>query len=82
MNNFLYEADNLENGLTWVVSYYLGGEELDDDFNTTNVIEVNIEAEDFENAVKYAQQYLRKQQLEEETAEKWKNAQILAVELY
>ena len=31
MNNFLYEADNLENGLTWVASYYLGGEELDDE---------------------------------------------------
>lgn len=82
MNKFLYEQEELENSLTWVASFHLGEEELDDSFDEENVVEINIEADSFEDAVKYAQQYLRKMQIEEETAEQWANAQILAVELY
>ena len=82
MNRFLNEEDDLETGLTWVASYYLGTEELDDSFDDEEVVEVNLEAETFEDAVRYAEQYLRKQQVEESTAEKWAKAQLISVQLF
>ena len=65
----------------WVVVYHLGYSEFDDDMLDDNTEEIIINALNFDVAVKYAQQYLKKMQTEEETADKWQNAQILSLDL-
>lgn len=73
--------EDIDEGPEWVAVYYLGSDELDDSFEETDTIEALFHAESFEDAVRYAQQYLRKMQTDEETQEKWNSAQILSVEL-
>lgn len=73
--------EDKEEGPEWVVTYHLGYPELDDDIDESEVTEVILTAPTFNIAARYAQQYLRKMQTEEDTSESWKNAQILAVEL-
>lgn len=73
---------DFETGQEWIVTYHLGNYEYDDDFESDNTVEVSLLAEDIDTAVRYAQQYLRKKQTEEETADKWADAQILSVELH
>lgn len=76
----LFEAS--EDGPEWVVVYHFGLLEFDDDMNNVETTEIILNAPDFETAVRYAQQYLRKMQSEEETAEQWATAEIQAVELH
>lgn len=83
MNNMrkriLFEEDE---GYTWVATYHLGYAEFDDLEDTNETKEILFHAPDFDTAVKYAQQYLRKMQTEEETSTEWESAEILSVELH
>ena len=76
----LFEEDNI--GPEWVVTYHLGLSDFDDSFDETETKEIVLNAPDFDTAVRYAQQYLRKMQSEEETSDMWSNAQILSIELH
>ena len=69
-------------GEEWVVVYHFGLNEFDDDLEAEESTEVIFKATSVEVAVRYANQYLKKMQLEEETADKWANAEIVSVELY
>ena len=77
--NLLVEEETAEP--EWVVVYHLGYADFDDDFDNNDMREATFNAPDFDTAVKYAQQYLRKMQTEEETASQWSSAQILSIEL-
>ena len=77
--HILFEEEN--NDPEWVVVYHLGYSEFDDDMLDDNTEEIIINAINFDVAVKYAQQYLKKMQTEEETADRWQNAQILSLDL-
>lgn len=66
-------------GPEWVASYYLSDTEYDDTMEDDNTQEVIFNAVDFDTAVRYAQQYLRKKQSETDT---WATAEILSVERY
>lgn len=66
-------------GLEWEVIFYLGEPEIDDSIEDHSQVKRVVEAPDFETAVRYAEQYMRKMKLEEDTAEKWANAEILSV---
>ena len=74
--------EDTEEGSSWVATYYLNSADVDDSFEAEDLIEIVLTAPDFDTAVKYAQQYLRKMQTEEETASTWANAEILSVELH
>ena len=71
-----------EEGYEWVAQYYLGHEDIDDFNDENNIVEISLTAPDFDTAAKYAQQYLRKMKTEEETAQEWAQAEVLAVQLY
>ena len=75
----LFEAE--DEGPEWVVVYYLGSNEFDDEFESNDTTEIILNAESFELAARYAQQYLRKMKSDEDTSEMWANAEILSVEL-
>ena len=66
-------------GHTWVVTYYLGESDIDDSLDDDSKVEVELSAANFETAVRYAQQYLKKKTLEDDS---WSSAEILSVELY
>lgn len=70
--------DNTSDPL-WVVTYYLGESEFDDDLDDSSKIEAELHAPDFNYAVRYAEQYLRKKSIEDTS---WKDAEILSIELY
>lgn len=74
----LFEEE--DEGVQWVVTYHLGYPEYDD-LDESEMTEISLTAPDFDTAVRYAQQYLRQMQLDEETSEKWEQAEILSVEL-
>lgn len=76
----IFDDDNSD--VTWVVVYYHGQSEFDDDMTDSNTTEVMLAAEDIETAFKYAQQYLRKMQSEEQTANEWSDTEILSIERY
>lgn len=78
--HYLFEQE--ESGELWVATYSLGYSEFDDSLEDFDTVEISFNAESFDVAVRYAQQYLRKMKSEEKTADKWKDAEILAVELY
>lgn len=71
--------DENSNGPEWVATYLLGMPDVDDSIEDENTVEILLNAEDFETAVKYTEQYLKKMQLEE--AEIWEDAQIMSVQL-
>lgn len=77
----LFEDEN-KNLPQWVAVYHLGYAEFDDMPDESDFTEAVFTAPNFDIAVRYAQQYLRKMQTEEETSEQWANAQILSVELH
>ena len=77
--HLLFEEE--QEGPEWVITYHLGYAELDDDIDGSDSTEVILNAIDFDTAVKYAQQYLRKKKSEEKTSTEWENAQILSIEL-
>ena len=66
-----------EGGFEWSVVFHLPalGAEYDDDFEDFNE-EVIIVAEDADQAVKYAEQYIRVQQKDNDS---WKDAEILSL---
>lgn len=76
----LFEDSEID-GPEWVVTYYTGYSEYDDEFESNDTTEIILTAEDFEHAVHYAQQYLRKMQSEEETSDEWASAEILSIEI-
>ncbi len=76
----LFEED--DDGVDWIAVYHLGYTEFDDEPEDNELTEVIFTAPNFDTAVRYAQQYLRKMQTEEETAAEWSEAQILSVELH
>ena len=61
----------------WVVLFQLTADETDDSFESTNE-EISLTAPDIETAVKYAQQYIRKQSIEND---RWKEAEILSIQM-
>ena len=67
-------------GPEWLVVYYLGGVESDDSFEDKDTIEIVLTAPNFEAAVKYAQQYIRKMQSEASTKERWADAEIISID--
>lgn len=75
----LFEA--ADEGPEWVIVYNFGMSEFDDDMEDSDTTEIVLNAPDFDTAVRYAQQYLRKMKSDEETSEQWANAEIQAVEL-
>lgn len=77
----LEEDEQDKNDPEWVVTFYLGDSEIDDSIDDSSLKEASVYAKDFETAVKYAQQYLKKMQLDEETREQWLSAEILSVQL-
>ena len=79
---YLLIEDTSSDDPTWIVTFYMGSSEYDDDLETSDTREVSITAADFSTAARYAEQYLRKMQLEPETQDEWLNAEILSVELY
>lgn len=74
--------DENYDGPQWVVTYLLEYDEIDDNIESDNTTEIILDAENFDTAVRYAQQYLRKMQSDETTSEKWSRAEILSIELY
>ena len=74
--------EDIEEGYEWIAQYYLGHDEIDDFNEENNIVEISFTAPNFDTAVKYAQQYLRKMQTEEQTAQEWAQAEVLAVQLY
>ena len=71
-----------DEGPEWVVTYHLGHAELDDEIEETDNVEIVLNAADFDLAVKYAQQYMRKMQSDDDSSEEWEDAQILSVVLH
>ena len=66
-------------GPQWVATYHLGYNDWDDDLNNSEIEEILYQAANFDTAVRYAQQYLRKQKSEDDS---WSEADILSVEQY
>ena len=74
--------DDSVEGNDYVVVYHTGYAETDDSFENDETTEIVLTAPDFDTAVRYAQQYLRKMQTDDATADDWAGAQILSVELH
>ena len=72
--------EDVEDGPEWVATFYFGSSEFDDGFDESDMKEILFNAEDFDTAARYAQQYLRKMQIEEETSDEWKTAELLSLE--
>jgi len=74
----IIETDEEASG-TWAVVYQLAVDEVDDSFDDDSQVEVMIEANSFNEASKYAEQYLRMKQNDSKTADKWNNAEIISI---
>ena len=75
------EDGSIVDGENWLVTYELQEklDEYDDSMEVdNNIVEIIITASNFDLAVKYAQQYIRKMQ---STDSDWINANILSVQL-
>lgn len=74
----LKEAESEEEGYEWRVTFYLPklGPEYDDDFDEFKE-EVIVKALDVDQALKYAEQYIRVQQKDNAN---WKDAEVLSIE--
>lgn len=73
--------EDVTEGPEWEVTFYLGESDIDDSFEDNSRKIVRFNAPDFDAAKKYADQYIRKMQLDNETADEWMNATILGIEL-
>lgn len=69
-----------EAGFEWLVQFELISDDTDDSFEDNSKEEAIIVAPDFDTAYKYAQQYIRTKQLEDETKDAWKDAEIVSVD--
>lgn len=74
--------DDFTDGIKYVVVYHLGMSDVDDSFDDNETVEIELQAPDFETALKYAQQYLRKMKTQEDSASMWSNAEIVSIEQY
>ena len=74
------EDDEEIEGPEWLVVYHLGEDEADDSFEDTYTEELVLTATTFEDAVKYAQQYIRKMQADPDTKDRWINAEIISID--
>jgi len=63
----------------WLVKFHLGSEEFDDSFDD-EFEEVIIEASNVSDALKFAEQYARKMQLDSTTSSDWKDYEIVSVD--
>lgn len=74
----LNESDEESEGYDWRVTFHLPnlGSEYDDDFEDFDE-QVTITAIDADEALKYAQQYIR---VQEKDNDSWKDAEILSIE--
>ncbi len=69
-----------ESGVEWLVQFDFTSNSVDDSFEDDYKEEVVIVAPDFDTAYKYAQQYIRTKQLDEETKTEWAHAEIVSVD--
>lgn len=63
----------------WIVTYHISEDTYDDDMDATSTVEVELNAASFTMAFRYAQQYLKQKQHEDE---QWVSAEILGIEQY
>lgn len=65
----------------WIATIGFDEPEVDDSMEDMDYEEVSVFAPDFDTAVKYVDQYVRKMQLDETADSKWKDATIFSVQL-
>lgn len=78
---FESEDSQNKNDPEWVATIGFGEPEVDDSMDDVDYEEISVFAPDFETAVKYVGQYVRKMQLDETADPKWKDAVVLSVQL-
>ena len=74
--------DDNEEGETYIATFIKKSSDIDDDFESDDSVEIMLTASDFNTAVRYAQQYLRKMKSDEESKDEWVSAELVSVELY
>lgn len=79
----MLESDDTQNktDLEWIGTIGFDEPEIDDSMEDMEYEEISVFAPDFDTAVKYVDQYVRKMQLDETADSKWKDATILSVQL-
>lgn len=79
----MLESDDTQNknGPEWIATIGFEEPEIDDSMDNMEYEEISVFAPDFDTAVKYVDQYVRKMQLDETADSKWKDATILSVQL-
>lgn len=79
----MLESDDTQNktDLEWIGTIGFDEPEIDDSMEDMEYEEISVFAPDFDTAVKYVDQYVRKMQLDETADSKWKGATILSVQL-
>ena len=79
----MLESDDTQNKTDpeWIATIGFKEPEIDDSMDNMEYEEISVLAPDFDTAVKYVDQYVRKMQLDETADSKWKDATILSVQL-
>ena len=79
----MLESDDTQNKTDpqWIATIGFKEPEIDDSMDNMEYEEISVFAPDFDTAVKYVEQYVRKMQLDETADSKWKDATILSVQL-
>lgn len=76
-DDVLDNTDDSEN--KWVATIHLNDSNIDDSFEDNSTVTVTVEADNFNYALKYTQQYIKNKQLDDKT-NTWDNAEILALQ--
>lgn len=79
----MLESDDTQNKTDpeWIATIGFKEPEIDDSMDNMEYEEISVFAPDFDTAVKYVDQYVRKMQLDETADSKWKDATIFSVQL-
>ena len=79
----MLESDDTQNKTDpeWIAMIGFDEPKIDDSMEDMEYEEISVFAPDFDTAVKYVDQYVRKMQLDETADSKWKDATILSVQL-
>lgn len=79
----MLESDDTQNKTDpeWIGTIGVEEPEIDDSMEDMEYEEISVFSPDFDTAVKYVDQYVRKMQLDETADSKWKDATILSVQL-
>lgn len=79
----MLESDDTQNKTDpeWIATIGFEEPKIDDSMDNMEYEEISVLAPDFDTAVKYVEQYVRKMQLDETADSKWKDATILSVQL-